>query len=117
MYTDKLDDVVNEYRNTYYTATKMKPIDVESNTYINFGLKNNDKDPELEVGYHVRISKYKNIFTKSYTNSFEKVFAIKNFKNTVSYILLVMLTMKKLLKLFTKKELRKTYQNNLALKK
>ena len=85
MYTDKLDDVVNEYRNTYYTATKMKPIDVESNTYINFGLKNNDKDPELEVGYHVRISKYKNIFTKGYINSFEKVFVIKNVKNTVPW--------------------------------
>ena len=85
MYKDKVDDAVNEYSNTYYTATKMKPIDVASNTYINFGVKNNDKDSVLEVGYHVRISKYKNIFTKSYTNSFEKVFVIKNVKNTVSW--------------------------------
>ena len=85
MYKDKVDDAVNEYSNTYYTATKMKPIDVASNTYINFGVKNNDKDSVLEVGYHVRISKYKNIFTKSYTNSFEKIFVIKNVKNTVSW--------------------------------
>ena len=85
MYKDKVDDAVNEYSNTYYTATIMKPIDVASNTYINFGVKNNDKDSVLEVGYHVRISKYKNIFTKSYTNSFEKVFVIKNVKNTVSW--------------------------------
>ena len=39
MYKDKVDDAVNEYSNTYYTATKMKPIDVASNTYINFGVK------------------------------------------------------------------------------
>ena len=26
-----------------------------------------DKDPQFKVGIHVRISKYKNIFTKGYT--------------------------------------------------
>ena len=28
VYIDKLDDIVNEYNNTYYTTIKMKPIDV-----------------------------------------------------------------------------------------
>ena len=34
-YIDKLDDIVNEYNNTYHRTIKMKPIDVKDNTYIN----------------------------------------------------------------------------------
>ena len=35
VYIDKLDDIVNEYNNTYHTTIKMKPINVKDNTYIN----------------------------------------------------------------------------------
>ena len=35
VYINKLDDIVNEYNNTYHTTIKMKPIDVKYNTYIN----------------------------------------------------------------------------------
>ena len=35
VYIDKLDNIVDEYNNTYHTAIKMKPIDVKDNTYIN----------------------------------------------------------------------------------
>ena len=62
MYIDKLDDIVNENNNTYHRTTKMNPIDVKDNTYIDFSKDVNDKDPEFKVGDHVRISKYKNIF-------------------------------------------------------
>ena len=34
VYIDKLDDIVDEYNNTYHTTIKMKPIDVKDNTYI-----------------------------------------------------------------------------------
>ena len=34
VYIDKLDDIVNEYNNTYHITIKMKPIDVKDNTYI-----------------------------------------------------------------------------------
>ena len=34
VYIDKLDDIVNEYINTYHRTIKMKPIDVKGNTYI-----------------------------------------------------------------------------------
>ena len=44
----------------------MKPVDVTSSTYIDFGIKDNDKEPKCKVYDHVRISKYKNIFTKFY---------------------------------------------------
>ena len=36
VYIDKLDDVVNEYNNTYHRTITMKPVDVKDNTYIDF---------------------------------------------------------------------------------
>ena len=60
VYIDKLDDIVNEYNNTYHRTIKMKPIEVKYNTYIDSIKEVNDKDPKLKVGDHVRISKYKN---------------------------------------------------------
>ena len=47
--------------------SKMKPVDVNSGKYTDFDVENNDKDPTLKVGDHVKISKYKNIFPKVYT--------------------------------------------------
>ena len=64
VYIDKLDDIVNECNNTYHRTIRMKPIDVKDNTYINIGKEVNDKDSKFQVGDHVRISKYKNIFAK-----------------------------------------------------
>ena len=52
--------------------------DVKDNTYIDFEKEGNDRDPKFKVGDHVRISKYKNIFSKGYTpNWSEEVFVIK----------------------------------------
>ena len=36
VYIDKLDDIVDEYNNTYHRTIKMKPADVKDNTYIDF---------------------------------------------------------------------------------
>ena len=84
VYTDKLADIVNEYINTYQST--MKPIDVKSSTYINFGIENKDKDAKFEVGDHVRLSKYENIFAKGYApNCSEEVFLIKKVKNTIPW--------------------------------
>ena len=83
----------------------MKLVDVNSGTYIDFGIENNDKDPKFEFGDHVRISKYKNIFAKGYApNCSEQVYVIKKLKILCrGHMLLVILTVKKLLKHFTKK--------------
>ena len=67
MYIHKLDDIVNEYNNTYHRTIKIKPIYVKDGTYINIGKEANDKDPKFQVDDHVRISKYKNIFAKGFT--------------------------------------------------
>ena len=36
VYIDKLDDIVNQYNNTYHSTIKMKPVDVKSSTHIYF---------------------------------------------------------------------------------
>ena len=58
-YIDKLDDIVNEYNNTYHWTIKMKPVNVKGNTYIDSRKEINDNDPKFKVDDHVRISKYK----------------------------------------------------------
>ena len=86
MYIYELDDIVNEYNNTYHRTTKLKPIDVKDNTYIDFGKEVNDNDPKSKVGDHVRISNYKNIIAKGYTlNWSQGIFAIKEIKNTIPW--------------------------------
>ena len=66
MYIDKLDDVVNEYNNTYHRTIKMRSVDVKSSKCIEYNVNSNNKDPKFQVGDHVRISKYKNIYDKEY---------------------------------------------------
>ena len=64
MYIDELDDLVNEYNDTYHRIIKMKPVDVKGNTYIDSSKEVNDKGPKFKVGDHVRISKHKSILLK-----------------------------------------------------
>ena len=47
VYIDKLDDIVNEYNNTYHRTISMKPVDVENNRYIDSNKEVNDKDPQF----------------------------------------------------------------------
>ena len=47
MHINKLDDIVNEFNNTYHRTIKMKSVDVESITYLNFDTQNNKNDPKF----------------------------------------------------------------------
>ena len=125
VYIDKLDDIVNEYNNTYHRTIKMKPVDVKNNIYIDFKKEVNDKDPKFKVDDHVRISKYKNVFAKGCTpNWSEESFVIKKVKNTVPWTLLLLWTfhvplllmismVKKLLEHFMKKNCKRLIKKNL----
>ena len=84
VYFDFLDDIVDEYNNTYHKTIKMKPIDVTSDSFAEYNEESNEKDPKFKVGDHVRISKLKNVFAKGYTpNWSEEIFIVKKIKNTV----------------------------------
>ena len=116
---DKLDNIVDEYNNTYHRTIKMKPIDVKDNTYIDFEKKVNDKDPKFKIGDHVRFSKYKNIFAKGYTpNWSEEVFVIKKVKNTVPWTYVINdLNGEEIIGTFYEKELQKTNQKEFRIEK
>ena len=119
VYIDKLDDIVNEYNNTYHTTVTMKPIDVKDNTYINTDKEINNKDPRYKVGDHVRISKYKNIFAKGYTPYWsEEVFVIKKVKNTVPWTYVINnLNGEGIMGIFYEKELQKTSQEEFRIER
>ena len=116
---NKLDDIVDEYNNTYHRTIKMKPVDVKDNTYIDFEKEVNDKDPKFKVGDHVRISKYKNIFAKGYTpNWSEEVFVVSKIKNTVPWTYLInYLNREELIGVFYEKELQKTNEKEFKIEK
>ena len=102
VYINKLDDIVNEYNNRYHKTIKMKPIEIKDNTYIDSSEEVNDEISKFKVGDHVRISNYKNVLAKGYTqNWYEVVFVIK----------------KVLWKTFYEKELQKTNQQELRIEK
>ena len=90
VYIDKLDDIVKEYNNKYYTSIKMKPVDVMDNAYIDFKKEIDNKDPKFKVGDHVSISKYKNVFAKGHMpNWSEEIFVIKKIKNTMPWTYII----------------------------
>ena len=119
VYIDKLNDIVNEYNNTYHRTIKMKPVDVKDNIYINFKKEVNHKDPKFKVGDNVRISKYKNIFAKGYTpNWSEEVFVIKKVKNTVPWTYVINdLNSEKVIETFYEEELQKTNRKEFRIEK
>ena len=65
-YFDVLNNIVDEYNNTYHKTIKMKPKDVKNNYFAEYYGESNEKDPKFKVGDHVRILRYKNIFAKGY---------------------------------------------------
>ena len=116
---DKLDDIVNEYNNTYHRTIKMNPIGVKNNTYINIDKKVNDKYPKFKVGDQIKTSKYKSIFAKGYTpNCTEEVFVIKEIKNIVpSTDVINDLNGEKVIGKFYEKELQEIDQQEFRIEK
>ena len=84
------------------TKIKMKPIDVKSDSYAEYSVESNEKDPKFKVGDHARISKYKNNFAKGYPpNWSEDVISDLNGKEIVGT--------------FYEKELQKTKQEEFRI--
>ena len=120
IYFDVLDDIVNKYNNTVHRTTKMKPIDIMGDSYVqsnrirfnkdSMELRSNKKNPKFKVGDHVRIWKHKNIFAKGCTpNWSEKVFIINKIKNIVPWTYVINdLNGDKITGSFYEKELQKT---------
>ena len=119
VYIDKLDDKVNKYNYRYHSTIKMKLVDVKLSTYIDSNKEINNKDPKFNTGDIVRISKYKNLFSKGYVpNWSEEVFVIKKVKNTVPWIYAISdLKGEEIVGNFYKKDLHKTNQKEFRVEK
>ena len=119
VYIGKLDDIIHKHNNKKHITIKMKPTDVKDNTHIDFGKDVNNNDPKFKVGDHVRISKYKIIFAKSYIpNWSEEVFVIKKIKNTVPWTYVIDdLNGEKITGTFYEKELEKIDQQEFKIEK
>ena len=118
-YFNVLDDIVNKYNNTVYRAIKMKPIDVTSDSYVEYNENFNKKDPKFKIRDCLRISKYKNIFAKGYApNWSEEFFVVSKIKNTVPWTYVINdLNGEKIIGSFYKKELQKTNQKEFTIEK
>ena len=123
VYFDVLDDIVNKYNNTVHRTIKMKPIDVEDNTYIDSRELHSKKyfnknDPKFKVGDHVRISKYENIFAKGYTPNWSEVFVVNKIKNAVPWTYVINdLIDEKITGSFYEKKLQKTNWQKFRIEK
>ena len=73
----------------------------------------------MQVGYHVRISKSKNIFAKGYApNWSEEVFIISKTKNTAPWTCLInYFNGGEIIGTFYKKEFQKTNQKKFSIEK
>ena len=72
VFFDVLDDIIDICNNTAHRSIKMKPIEIASGSYAEYNKDSNERDPKFKVGNHVRISKYKNIFGKGYTQNWSE---------------------------------------------
>ena len=81
-------------------------------SYAEYSEDFNEKDPIFKVGDHVRISKYKKVFAKGYTQNWsEEVFIIIKIKDTVPWRYMISdLNAEPITGSFCKKELQKPNQ-------
>ena len=112
VYFDVLNYIVDKYYNTFHRTIKIKSIDIKSDSYGEYNVDSNEKDPRFKVGDHVRISNYKNIFAKGYTpNWSEELFVICKIKYTVLWTYVINdLNNEEIIRSFYEKELPRTNQ-------
>ena len=119
VYFNILNDIVDEHNNTYHRTIKMKPIDVKPDSYAEYSVESIEKDRKFQVGDHVRISKYKNIFAKGYAPNWSgEGFVISKIKNTVPWAYVISdLNGEEMVGTFYEKELQKTNQEEFRIEK
>ena len=119
IYFDMLDDFLNKWNNTVHRTIKMEPIDVISDSYAEYNENSNEKYLKCKTGDHVRVSKYKNIFAKGYTqNWLEETFVVSKIKNTVPWTYAISdLNIETISGMFYEKELQKTNQKEFRIEK
>ena len=112
---DVLDNIVDKFNNTVHRSIKTKTFDVKSDSSAEYNEDSNFTKPKFKVVDRVRISKYKNIFAKVYTQNWsEEVFVVSKIKNTVlwNYVICELNCEKIAFKVFVKKNCQKLVKKN-----
>ena len=112
VYFDVLDNIVQKYNNAIHRTIKMKPIDATSDSYAEYNEDFNEKDPKFKIGACVRISKYKTIFAKGYTQNWsEEILVVSKINNAVPWTYVISdLNVEPITRSFYEKELQKPSQ-------
>ena len=75
-YLPYFNNLVDQCNNTYHHSINKKPINADCSA-LTEKIETNPKSPKYKVNYRVRVTKYKNIFRKGYTENWSrKVFTI-----------------------------------------
>ena len=75
-YLPYLNKLVDHYKNTYHHSINKRPINADYSV-LTEKIETNPKVRKLKFNGRVRITKYKNIFSKGYTENWSReIFAI-----------------------------------------
>ena len=84
-YLRYLNKLIDQYNNTYHHSINRKPINADNSALIE-KIETDFKAPKFKVNDRVRITKYKNIFGKCYTEDWSReVFIIDSVLKTNSW--------------------------------
>ena len=116
---DKLDDIVNKYKNTCHSSIKMKVADLKSSTYIEFYEKTIRKVLDLKLAIMLEYQNIKGFLQKVMLQiGLKKLFVIKKIKTTVPWTYVISdLTGEEIVGKFYEKELEKTNQKEFTVEK
>ena len=77
-----MNKLVDQYNNTYHHFINDKPINTGYSA-LTEKIQTNSKDPKFNVNDRVRFNKYKNIFSKGYTENWSReIFVIGSVSKT-----------------------------------
>ena len=85
-YLSDLNKLIDQYNNTYHYSINKRPINPDYSA-LTEKIETNSKAPKFKVNDRVRTTKYKNIFSKSYTRYWSReVFIIDSVLKTNPWV-------------------------------
>ena len=115
VYIDKLDDIVDEYNNTYHRTIQMKPVDFKDNNITILKKKLMIKIPNLKLAITLEFLNTKIFLLEdTYQTGLKKFLQLKKLKKQFhGDMLLMIFVVKKLLEHFMKKNYKRLMKKNL----
>ena len=80
-----LNELIDKYNNTYHRSIGKKLVDADYSA-LNKEIETNLKSPTFEVGDRVTITKYKNLFSKGYTENCSRGVSVIDFVLKTIYL-------------------------------